>query len=300
MDSLATALYVTADDLVKAHPEQAPSRPPVGFAPALSDAELVTLAVMQALLGFAKERQWIRFAHAHLRHLFPVLPQQSGYNKRLRAAAGLIRFVIRVLAVDTRCWSDDVWVVDSTPVECGRSVDTVKRSQLAGWAEYGWCPSHSRKFWGLRLHLVSTLQGLPVMFALTGAKAFEPQVVLEMLDVDRDLVAARSGQVLIGDKGYFGKGFEQELNGHGLTLIRPTRAGEWTRRGRRFLRPLRQTVESVNQTLKDQLDLEHHYGRTPQGVTVRVLQRLLALTAVIWHNDHTGQPVLRSLTAFDH
>jgi hypothetical protein len=59
-------------------------------------------------------------------------------------------------------------------------------------------------------------------------------------------------------------------------------------------------VESVFDTLKGQLSLERHGGRTPTGVIVRVLQRLLAMTAAIWHNDHTGQTVLRSLTAYDH
>ncbi|MBB5432993.1 hypothetical protein HDA36_003077 [Nocardiopsis composta] len=66
------------------------------------------------------------------------------------------------------------------------------------------------------------------------------------------------------------------------------------------MRPLRQVIESINQTFKGQLDLERHGGRTPGGVMVRVLQRILALTAAIWHNDRTGQPVLRSLTAYDH
>ena len=61
-----------------------------------------------------------------------------------------------------------------------------------------------------------------------------------------------------------------------------------------------QVIESVNETFKGQLDLEEHRGRTPRGVIVRVMQRILALTAAIWHNDHTGQPVLRSLTAYDH
>ncbi|MGW1552569.1 IS982 family transposase, partial [Streptomyces sp. NPDC002346] len=51
---------------------------------------------------------------------------------------------------------------------------------------------------------------------------------------------------------------------------------------------------------KGQLDLERHRGRTPAGVAVRVLQRILALTAAIWHNDHTGQPIMRALTAYDH
>jgi len=87
----------------------------------------------------------------------------------LRKAAELIRCVTRTLAVDTTLWSDDVWVADSTPVECGRSRETVERSDLAGRAQYGYCASHPRSFWGLRLHLVCTLHGLPVAFALTAA-----------------------------------------------------------------------------------------------------------------------------------
>ncbi|MFI9595482.1 VOC family protein [Nonomuraea sp. NPDC052265] len=194
LDTLATALYVKTDDLLKASPQLTPWRPKIGISPRLSDAELVTLAVMQALLGFTFEARWLRHAHAHLRHLFPYLPQQSGYNKRLRRAAGLIRHVVRALAMDTTLWSDDVWVIDSTPVECGRSRETANRSDLAGWAQYGYCASHSRYFWGLRLHLVCTLGGLPVAFALTGAKANEQQtpadnhsVIVEFLvdDVDR-------------------------------------------------------------------------------------------------------------------
>ena len=154
LDTLATALYVRTDDLLKESPQLAPCRPEVGIDPKLGDAELVTLAVMQALLGFTSEARWLRHARAHLRHLFPYLPQQPGYNKRLRAAASMIRHCIRVLAAGTSVWTDDVWVVDSTPVECGRSRETAKRSDLAGWAEYGYCASHSRYFWGLRLHLV--------------------------------------------------------------------------------------------------------------------------------------------------
>jgi hypothetical protein len=211
LDTLATALYVTTDDLLKAAPQLAPWRPAVGIAPRLSDAELVTLAVLQALLGFSSQARWLRYARAHLGGLFPYLPKQPGYNKRLRAAADLIREVIRALATDTSWWTDDVWVADSTPVECGRSRETTKRSALAGWAAYGSCPSHSRYFWGLRLHLICTLQGLPVGFALAGAKADERQVLVGILAADPTLVATRAGQTLITDKHYDGRVFEAEL-----------------------------------------------------------------------------------------
>ncbi|MCC0096590.1 IS982 family transposase [Streptomyces flavotricini] len=300
IDTLATALYVRVDDLLKASPHLAPWRPRVGLEPKLSDAELVTLAVMQALLGFVSEARWLRYAHTHLRYLFPYLPQQPGWNKRLRRAANLVRQVLRELATDTALWGDDVWIVDSTPVECGRSRETAKRSDLAGWAEYGYCASHSRFFWGLRLHLVCTLHGLPIAFALTGAKAVEREVLLDIFHVEPGLLAGRRPPTLLADKNYYGRVFEQHLADLGVRLLRPARKGEPERTGAELFKPLRQLIESVNQTLKGQLDLERHGGRTPAGVTVRVLQRLLALTAAIWHNHKTSGPVIRPLTAYDH
>ncbi len=96
-----------------------------------------------------------------------------------------------------------------------------------------------------------------------------------------------AGLTLIADKGYRRASFETELDHAGITLIRPALKSENPRTGRRFLRAFRQTIESVNQTLKAQLDLERHGGRTRPGVCARVLQRVLALTAAIWHNETT-------------
>lgn len=300
LDTLATALYVKIDDALKTDPRLGVWRPAVGFVPKLGDAELCTLAVLQALLGFVSEARFLRFARAHLSPLFPYLPQQPGYNKRLRAAAATLGDLIRLLASDTDLWADDAWVIDSTPVECGRSRATASRSELVGWAGYGYCASHSRYFWGLRLHLITTLAGLPVAFALTNPKLDERQVTRDLLEADPSLLDERPTQVLIADKGYASAEFETFLTDHGARLIRPARRDETPRPGQRFLKPLRQIIESVNDTLKGQLDLERHGGRTPAGVIARVLQRLLALTAAIWHNQHTHQPRLRSLIAYDH
>ena len=153
-------------------------------------------------------------------------------------------------------------------------------------------------FWGLRLHLITTPSGLPVAYALAGAKEDERGTCLEMIARAQ---TARPGQTLIADKGYRRAEFEAELNDAGITLIRPATKTEPDRPGQKFLRPLRQIIESVNQTLKAQLSLERHRGRTRPGVAARVLQRLLALTAAIWHNQTTQQPgPARSLIAYDH
>jgi len=298
LDTLATRLYVTIDDLLEDHPEWVPERPVIGIAPKLSDAELLTLAVIQALLGFTSEQRFIRHANAHLRPWFPYLPGRSGYNKRLRRCGELFQHVIGALTRACPSSTDDLWLVDSTPVECGRSRETTKRSDLAGYAEYGYCASHSRFFWGLRLHLVTNTVGLPLAFALTGAKADERDTCLDMIALAG---LPTEGATLIADKGYRRASFEEDLNAAGITLIRPNLKSEKPRGGRPFLTAWRQTIESVNQTLKAQLDLERHGGRTRAGVAARVLQRILALTAAIWHNETTQRDgPARSLTAYDH
>ena len=177
LEALATALYVTVDDLLIAYPHLAPPRPRVGLVARTSDAEIITLAVMQALLGYTSERHWLRHARKHLGAMFPRIPGQSGWNKRLRALSGTMSWLITALGRSTSIWDDTLWLADSTPIECA---------------------PHSRFFWGLRLHLVATPHGLPVAWALTGAGADERQTLLHAL---QDL-PAQPGQVLAVDKGY--------------------------------------------------------------------------------------------------
>lgn len=300
LETLAIALYVKVDDELKARSELTRPRPAGAVAPKLADSELITMAVMQALLAIRSERRWLRYMGKHLRHLFPYQPKQAGYNKRLRAGLPLIQHVIRLLAIDTDFWFDNHWILDSTPVECGRSRPTVKRSNAAGWATYGYCASHSRFFWGLRLYLICTPTGMPILWALADAKIGEREVVEAMLDREPHLLADRPGLLLITDKGFASKRFENDLAERGVTLLRPNRRNEKTRPGQALLKSVRQLIESVNDTLKGQLDLELHGARTFEGIAVRVAQRILAMTAAIWHNHKTGQPVTRSLIAYDH
>jgi len=293
LNTLLTGLYVKIDEYLERRPR--PGRPPK-----LSDAELLTLAVAQVLLGVRSDARWLRFVPRALPGAFPYLPGQSGYNKRLRGAVPLIKRLIRVLAADTDLWTDPVWITDSTPVECARSRPTAQRSNLAGWAGYGYCASHSRFFWGLRLHLICTPAGLPVSWALADPKLDDRQVLMAILEQDPALTAGRPGLVVIADKGYVSAELDAFLADRGVQLLRPSYRNRSPRPGEHLLKPIRQLIESVNDTLKGQLDLELHGGRSIDGVTARVGQRILALTAAIWHNRATGQPVTRSLIAYDH
>jgi hypothetical protein len=183
----------------------------------LTDSELVCVAVAQALLGFTSEAHWLRYARKHVRGLFPYLPQQSGYNKRLRAALGLVKRVIRMLARSSDFWLDECWIADSTPVPCGMSRPTVKRSELAGWAGYGYCASHSRFYWGLKLYLVCAPSGMPILWALADPRIGEREVLAAMLEVDAAVTAEHEHILLICDKGFAGHDFETLLGEYGIT-----------------------------------------------------------------------------------
>jgi hypothetical protein len=228
--------------------------------------------------------------------MFPVLLGQSGYNKRLKTAQPLLSKALRVLAEQCPSWFDDLWITDATPLPCGTSRETVKRSDLAGYASYGYCASHSRWYWGLKLYLVCTGDGMPIMWCLANPKIGERDVLTALLERNHHLI--RDGQILLADKGFSGKPFKALTDSMGLRLLRPDRKDETYTNGN--LGGVRQRIESVNQTLKNQLDLEQHGGRTPAGVLTRVAQRLLAMAAAIWHNWTTDSIRKRSLTAYDH
>ena len=141
LDSLGTAVYVTADDLL-------PARAPNGRR-ALNDAEVVTLAVAQVVMGIPSDRRFLAVARRRLGHLFPRLPAQPAYLTRRRALAEAIDRLAGVFAASPG-YHDDLVLLDSAPVECGRSLDTARRSALAGCCGYGWSRSHPRLFWGMR------------------------------------------------------------------------------------------------------------------------------------------------------
>lgn len=276
LDLLLTAVYVTADDLL---PEKAKNAKR-----SVTDAEVVTLCVAQAIMGIPSDRRFLAVASKRLVHLFPKIPAQPGYFKRRRRLAETIEWLIGVFASHSPGYEDDLLLVDSTPVECARSRETVKRSVLADVADYGYCRSHSRYFWGLRLHALFAPDGTPRALCLASPKRDEREVALALLARTR----RKGGETVIGDKGYAGREFALAVNALDATIIRPARKDEPGRGP--HLAPIRQRIESIFWTCKDILTLERHGARTPAGLRERILQRFLCLAAAITLNHQLGRP----------
>jgi hypothetical protein len=297
LDTLLIALYVELTDSII--PSLGFARSGPGQRPEVTDAELVCLAVAQVLLRFDDERHWLRAAAFRVGHLFPRLLRQSEYNQRVKAAGPLMEAALRWLADHTPATAELLRLMDATPVPCGQSAVTARRSGLFGWAGYGYCPSHSRWYWGSKLMLICTCEGTVTGFGLANPKLYgERDQARQMLQAQPANRPA-PGTAIVTDKGLAGQDTQTFFAspGLGLDLIRPARKDE---NPRYFPNWLRQRVEAIIWTLKNQLGLERHGGRVPAGLWARTVQRLLTLNAVIWFNWQIGAPVKRSLIAYDH
>ncbi len=275
LDLLCISVYCTADDLLPARPGNGRRK--------LTDAEIVTLCVAQVLMGIPSDRRFLRAARRQLRHLFPLLPSQDALHKRRQRLTETIEWLIGVFATQSPGFHDDLLLLDSTPVECGRSLETTRRSDLAEVCGYGYCKSHSRWFWGMRLHLVCAPDGTPRAATLTAADRPEREVALPLL-----ARALHGGETVICDKGYASREFEHAVSNLGATIIRPARKNEPAKNV--HLAPIRQRIESVFLTCKDILSLERHGARTTRNLRARVATRLLALAACVHLNHQLGHP----------
>jgi len=276
LDLLLTAVFCAADDFLPKRPGNARRR--------ITDAEVITLCVAQAVMGIASDRQFLRAARRQLGGLFPVLPTQDAFWKRRARLAEQIERLMACFSRDCPGYWDSIALLDSTPVECGRSVDTARRSQLAVACAHHYSRSHSRWFWGMRLHLLGAPDGTIRAAILASADHKERDVAKRLF-----AIGLRGGETIIADKGYAGAEFAAHAAAqHDATVLRPARKTEPD--NGLHLSGIRQRIESIFWTLKDRLGLEAHQARTLHGLRARIASKLLAYSAGIWINWLTGRP----------
>jgi hypothetical protein len=282
LEALVVAGYVFADDY------RVPSRS--GRPALITDSELVALAVCQAAVGISSDRQFLGLVGRLLPGWFPHLPDQSQYNRRLRCLVELISAVQQQLArlLDT----GGARLADGSQIPVANYPGCQQRSHFAGQARYGYAKSQHRFVFGVRLVLLTDRRGLPLGYTVVPAneKEYEPLA---------DLLTGTPSQVVIADKGFWGRAFHERLAADGVCLLTPdkTRTADNIDR-ERALASTRLVIESVFSNLKGQMRLEHHLAKTPAGLATRIAQRILALTLGILLNTLTGRPA-RALAAYD-
>jgi hypothetical protein len=282
LEALVVAGYVFADEYA------VPARP--GRPALVSDAELVAMAVAQAAIGISSDRQFLGLIGRVLPGWFPHLPDQSQYNRRLRALVWLISTVQQRLAR----WLDTggARLADGSQLAVANYPGCQKRSEFAGFARYGYARSQHRFIWGVRLVLLTDERGTPLGYTVVPANEHEYEPLA-------DLLTGTTTEVVIADKGFWGRRYHDRLAADGVSLLTPNKTRTAANLGREHaLASTRLVIESVFSNLKGQMRLEQHLAKTPAGLAVRIAQRILALTLGILLNTLAGRPA-RALAAYD-
>jgi hypothetical protein len=280
-----TWMYVLVSDL---YTPIAPYFQRPGPAPACSDAELLTIALVSECCGWDQETELLAWWQQH-RDLFPHLPSRTRFNRRRRnlqdALALLRRAILAVLdvAADQQC------IIDSLPLPVVQFYHAphVSTEWAAHGATFGKCASKKQTIFGYKVHLLITLGGVIRDFALAPAHAADVTIAAELLDQHHDLT-------VLGDKGYISAALATALQLERqiclVTLPRANQAAQPTNAQRHLHNHLRQMIETVNSQLVQQLHLQHNHAHSFWGLTVRLLTKLTAHTLCVWLNRLLGNP----------
>lgn len=287
LDSFLVSLYVMVDDWWKLeHGSQAPSRRP-GRPALLTDSEVITLAILAQWPRFRSERDFWRFAYAHLRCYFPTLPSQSQFNRRVRALEAQIRTLQHHLSEELLKPSTVYHVLDTTLIPAMVRVRACRKGLFAGQATFGRCASKTEWIYGFKVALSVSSEGVIVAFGLAQASSDERPIGEFLISEDRH-------EAFLADKGFSGVEWEKhwlELYG-ALVAATPKDNSKraWPEAGRRWASGQRQIIEGVIDQLKDFFALERHRAKTLQGLLARLAAKIAAYTCGQHLNVQLGRP----------
>lgn len=282
-DDFCTWMYVLISDLFAPLAAQV-ARP--GPAPACTDAELITMAIVGECCGWDQETVLLSRWREH-RDLFPFQPERSRFNRRRRDLAQIINALRQAivqtldLAQDTHC------IIDSLPVPVVQFYYVPQAStewKIAG-ATFGHCCSKKQAIFGYKLHLLLTQSGVIRDFELAPANQPDLRVGVELLADHADL------QVL-GDKGYISRPAAADLRAErNIALVTVPRSNQRARPSDAFCHlhaHLRQQIETVNSQLALQLHVETNHAHSFRGLAARLYTKLTAHTLCVWLNRLLG------------
>src|SRR5436190_13707033 len=206
LETLVVAAYVFATSVAIPRPG------PEGL---ITDHELIALAVAQAATGVCSDRQFLGMVDRLLPGWFPHLPDQTQYNRRLRRLAPWIASV--QLQVAELIAEDPIRLVDGKLIACANYPGCASKSEFAGHASFGYCPSKSQFLWGMRLVLLADPKGVPVGYDLVGPKTGQER------DAVLELAAAHAGSTLFADGGFWGREYLASMQLIDIELITPAK-----------------------------------------------------------------------------
>ncbi len=288
LDSFLVSLYVLVDDWWRAsHHSSTPPRP--GRPVLLADSEVLTLAILAQWPRFRSERDFWRFAQAHLRRYFPDLCSQGQLNRRIRALEPQMRALQQAFARELSEPSSAVYrVLDTTLVPAIVRVRASRKGLFCGQATFGRSASKTEWVYGFKVALAVDPVGVVTAFFLAPAASDERPI-------GDALVASDRHEAYLADKGFAGMEWERHwLEEYGALVAATPKNNDrraWSKKDRRWAAGKRQIIEGVICQLKDFFGLERHRAKTLGGLLARLAAKVAAYTCAQRINGSLGRPL---------
>jgi len=264
-----------------------------GPKPEFSDSEVITLKLVEQMVTDS-EKAWHRFVQKNYLSLFPKLISRSRYHRRSKDLQQLTE-VIRQILVNQMGMNTEIWhLADSMPVpvcvyaRASRNSRFCEEFQIENRSLYGYCASKQEKVYGFKLHLMVTVQGIPVHYVLAPASFHDVDVAPDLLETYRQNIGLGT------DKGYIG--LEKRLqNPQAYELIIPPRKNQENKLDKAqkwFLAKYRKIVETTNGLLAGQFNIQFTRAKSKRGLQTRIVAKLTALTLAVYLNFLMNEPLL--------
>jgi len=273
-ETLFTHLFVIVDDSYKKSHFPQKDNLRRGPTPNLSDSEVITLEIMRELKEMASQKRWIKYIKNHWLSLFPRLNERSRYHRRVKDLCHIINIIrIKVLALLNSAYETH-YLVDSLPIAVCHYARSGRAKAFKGEADFGYCEAKDEKFFGFKLHMVSTIMGVPVNFVLAPGNYHDITLVPELLE-------PFSNVVIGGDKGYVSFPLKEELaqkkNIHFIAKPRDNQK-ELSSGDAWFLGHFRRTIETLFSQLTECFHVTVVKAKTLWGLITNLYTKITAYT----------------------
>jgi hypothetical protein len=273
LETLLTIIFVLIDDWYQARGHRV-MKGKVGRKATFSDSEVMTLMVAEEYIPYPAELQYLGFMRANYLPLFPQLLAQSQFNRRARSLRHLVEAMRRDWLMELGVGEAEKYLIDTKPIPVLSYKRSKTHSDFRGSADYGYCVSRKLHYFGYKLVLITTLEGIPVVYDLVAANTEERQAAETILD---EVANAE----LFGDKGFVGVEWQAQMQQQtGNTITTPKRKNQKVQHPEGFevlLNRVRERIEGVFHELQNTgRNLERLLAKTVVGLTTRLIAKVTA------------------------
>lgn len=257
-----------------------------GFAPSLSDSEIITMEVVGEFLGFETDKGIWSYFKGNWSKFFPNIRSRTTFS---RQAANLWQYkqqLQHLLAKKLGGFDDSIHLIDGFPIPLCHYQRASNCRLFMENADFGYCAAKDEKYYGFRGHLVISSEGVITGFSLTSANASEREALWEIIHEITGL--------LIGDKGYLSSSLQNDLSCHQLNLQTPVRSNMKDERSKHSVRLLvktRRLIETVIGQLVERFHFSRVRARDLWHLTSRIYRKLLSHTVALWLNRRSDNPL---------